>query len=325
MPPARPPRILVLRGGAIGDFILTLPALRALRDRWPDAYIELIGYPHIADLAVMDGVVDRVRSLDRAEMARFFAWEPVLDEAQTAFIRSFDMVLCYLHDPDGSLTENLKTAGARLLIGGSPLPQEGHAAEHLARPLETLALYGPHPPPSLRPDEARAASGKARLEALGAEHPLLVAHPGSGGARKNWPIDRWIELFKRADRMGLCTTIVLGEADADARAAILRACPERPRLEGLTLTDLAGALAHADAFCGHDSGITHLAAALGVPTLALFGPTDPERWGPRGPRVRCLRAPGGRLADLSVDVVVAEGLTSTVVPSQGVRRVTRGG
>ena len=66
-------RFLILRGGAIGDFILTLPAIAAVRERWPDAYIELIGYPHIANLALAAGLVDHVDSLDRAEMARFFS------------------------------------------------------------------------------------------------------------------------------------------------------------------------------------------------------------------------------------------------------------
>ena len=72
-----PPRFLVLRGGAIGDFIVTLPVLQALRDRWPDAYVEIWGYPHVARLALAAGLAQRVVSLDRAEMARFYV--PVMD------------------------------------------------------------------------------------------------------------------------------------------------------------------------------------------------------------------------------------------------------
>ena len=134
-------RILVLRGGAIGDFILTLPALQKLRARWPEAHIELLGYPHIAELALAGGLIDRVASLDKAEMARFFSRLPKFTDAQRDYVKSFDLVLSYLHDPEDIVRQNLLTAGARQVIYGSPILRGGHAIEHLLRPLETLALY----------------------------------------------------------------------------------------------------------------------------------------------------------------------------------------
>lgn len=76
------PRIRVLRGGAIGDFVVTLPAIRLLRERWPDAYIDLVGYPHITSLAVAGGLVDRVTSLDGADIARLFSLRPDLPDGQ---------------------------------------------------------------------------------------------------------------------------------------------------------------------------------------------------------------------------------------------------
>ena len=97
----QPARILVLRGGAIGDFIMTLPALRALREQWPTAWIELLGYPHIAGLALADGLIDRVESLDRADMAAFFSYKAQLAPDKVEYIRTFNVVVNYLHDPDG--------------------------------------------------------------------------------------------------------------------------------------------------------------------------------------------------------------------------------
>ncbi|NQT91944.1 MAG: hypothetical protein HQ559_04215, partial [Lentisphaerae bacterium] len=91
------PRILVLRGGAIGDFVLTLPALRLLRERWPDAHIELVGYPHVASLADAGGLVDRVRSLDSADIARLFSLRPDLPASQREYLSSFHIVLSYLY------------------------------------------------------------------------------------------------------------------------------------------------------------------------------------------------------------------------------------
>ena len=134
-------RFLILRGGAIGDFILTLPAIRALRRQWPEAYIEIVGYPHIANLAIAGGLADHVESLDRAEMAKFFALRPSFTEAQARHVQSFDVVITYLHDPDGSVRENLLSAGAKQVIYGSPIVERGHAVEHLMKPLETLAIY----------------------------------------------------------------------------------------------------------------------------------------------------------------------------------------
>ena len=80
------PRFLILRGGAIGDFIATLPVLQALRAQWPEAVIEIWGYPHVAELAVVAGLAQTVVSLDRAEMARFFVPEPSFTDAQVAAI-----------------------------------------------------------------------------------------------------------------------------------------------------------------------------------------------------------------------------------------------
>jgi heptosyltransferase III len=139
--PARPARILVLRGGALGDFIVTLPALRALRQRWPDGRLEAMGYPRVARLGLLGGLVDQVHSLDQAGLARFFAALPLFTEEQAAFIRSFDIVLNYLHDPQDALVENLRAAGARVLISASPLVVSGHAVDHFLKPLQGLAIY----------------------------------------------------------------------------------------------------------------------------------------------------------------------------------------
>ncbi len=290
-------RFLILRGGAIGDFILTLPAIQALRDRWPDAYIELIGYPHIANLALAAGLVDRVDSLDRAETARLFTWRPSFSEAQAEHLRSFDVILSYLHDPDGVVMANLKSAGVKQILYGSPLVETGHAIEYLMKPLETLAIYGENPAPRLVLDAAR---GREWLDARGLSGAAVAIHPGSGSPKKNWPAERFVLLAEHLKASGQPYLMIFGEADSAAAEVIRGRLPGVIELSGCTLVELASVLAACRAYVGNDSGVTHLAAALGLRTIVMFGPSDAERWGPRGSHVRILKAPGGNLECISI-------------------------
>ena len=298
-----PPRILVIRGGAIGDFILTLPALRLLRQGLPACRVEVLGYPGIVELAVQAGLADSTRSLEHRSMALLFARGARLDPALADYLRGFNLVVSYLYDPDGILRANLEAVGVKTLIEcpHAVQPGQGPAARQLARPLERLALFLDEPDwrlPVLAP-----ASRPWSLPA-GAR---LALHPGSGSTRKNWPLERWLELARRiaGQRPDLRLTWVTGEAE-EARgmlADLAGAVPGQEHWHALPLTELAERLAACGGFLGHDSGTAHLAAACGTPALLLFGPTDPQVWAPAAPDVRVLRAESGDLADLPVTAV----------------------
>ncbi len=283
----RPARLLVLRGGAVGDFIVTLPALRALRHRWPDAHLEVIGYPHVARLAEWFGIANRVRSLDEARIARYFAENAQIREEDQIYFSSFDIVISYLHDPDEILSENFKRFGVEIIINASPLVRDRHAIDHLLQPLESLAIYpGDLPPSPLLPEHRRQR----------AEEPWIALHPGSGGKNKCWPIDRFVELARHiAQHTTYKPVFITGDVERELIPDLDAQLKSFDRLHQLPLTELAGQLAGASAFVGNDAGISHLSAALGVPTLALFGPTDPALWAPRGPRVEIVKAPQGNL------------------------------
>ena len=295
----KPARFLVLRGGALGDFIVTLPALAALRARWPDAFVEVVGYTHIAELARAGGLADRVTSLHGANIARFFSLRPDFPEEQVEWIRSFDFILTYLHDPDGLVADNLKRAGARTVLYGSPLVTEGHAVDHLMKPLEGLAVYARESIPRLDLPPAAKAAGRALLARHRVTGPFAVLHPGSGSPRKNRPLARFLEWADRLHReRGWTPVFLTGEADAEVAQQLEKEGAPFLHLQNLPLINVAELLCAASHYIGNDSGITHLAAALGTPTLALFGPTDPNQWAPRGPHVRILHtgeAPGSSL------------------------------
>ena len=106
-PPQSRPRILVIRGGAIGDFILTLPAVRLLREGLPNPHIEILGYPGIASLATLAGLAEDVRSIEHGSLAPFFAPGTKLDPGLVEYFSSFQLVISYLHDQDGHFAKNL--------------------------------------------------------------------------------------------------------------------------------------------------------------------------------------------------------------------------
>src|SRR5947209_8268772 len=134
-------RILVIRGGAIGDFVLTLPTIRALRTAFPDARIEILGYKHIVALAEQRFYADAVRSIEYSALASFFGRNTELPADLADYFRSFDLIISYLFDPDLHFQRNLRRAGVdEILHGSSKITGHEHAALQLARPLKELGL-----------------------------------------------------------------------------------------------------------------------------------------------------------------------------------------
>ena len=292
-------RILVIRGGAIGDFILTLPALKLLRDAFPSAHLEILGYKHIVALAEMSGYANATRSVEYARLSSFFSRDGELAPELTDYFGSFQQVVSYLFDPDEFFANNLKRAGVRNLIAGSPkITDQEHAARQLARPLERLALYLDNPAAVISPNEKREADAS-----------LIALHPGSGSETKNWPLERWAavaESLLSADA-GRRLLLIGGEADAERVARLCAVLPnEKVRCaQNLSLVELAARLQNCALYLGHDSGISHLAAAVGTPCLLLFGPTDPAIWAPANPQVGVLRASNLTMAGIELADVLA--------------------
>src|SRR5260370_1656130 len=111
-------RILIIRGGAIGDFILTLPALKALRDACPHAQIEILGYKHIAVLAENRFYAQAVRSIEYGPLSSFFAKNSEISEELTDYFASFDLLITYLYDPNQTFENNLRRCAVRNRLGG---------------------------------------------------------------------------------------------------------------------------------------------------------------------------------------------------------------
>lgn len=263
-------RILVLRGGALGDFIVTLPALAALRKRWPEARIELAGNATAAQLALHRGLVDAVQSQHEARWGALFAGGSLPGEF-AAWLGSFDLVLNYWPDPAGELAARFPLRPGQRFLTAPALPTRAPAAAHYAAALAPLGIHAADTRHALAPGLADARHGTS-------------IHPGSGSPRKNWPLPRWLELARRLPGP---VTVIAGEAEAEAAAAF--AAAGFALLRHPPLEELVEHLARSRRFVGHDSGISHLAAACDTPCVLLFGPSDPAVWAPPGAHVRIVR------------------------------------
>lgn len=298
--PRGPNRILLIRGGAIGDFILTLPALAALRRHFAHARLDVLGYPRIAQLAVAGGLADRVEPIEAPGLAAFFAPNAELSPRWADYFAGFDLIVSYLFDPDKIFQRNVARCSSARFIAGPHRPDERrplHATQVFLSPMEKLGLHAADSVPHLAfrtPNAPRANR--------------LALHPGSGSEKKNWPEERWAELLSRLARETKAEFLLVGgEAE---RGRLERLAPLLPasRLamaQNRPLVELAETLQQCAGFVGHDSGISHLAAALGLPCVVLWAETPEAVWRPLGRRVRILRDPEG-IRRLGVERVWSE-------------------
>jgi len=299
--PDRPDHILVVRGGALGDFILTLPVFAAVRRQFPQARITVLGQPGIASLAVWSGLADDTKSLaDRQFAGCFEAAAPIPNETAALFARATHIV-SYLHDPAGTFRRQVARHSDAIFLAGEfrPLDDAGvHATDVLLQALGELGIQGADPEPRITAPHPTSPRPPGRW---------LAIHPGSGSPRKNWPVSQWSTFLPRLaeQRPALRLLLIGGEAEQDLLPRIAKLWPS-DRLEvasGRALPELAGRLLHADFFLGHDSGISHLAAALGLAGVVLWGETVAAVWAPRSARFHRIEA-GRQLRQLPSQSVV---------------------
>src|SRR5262245_29986712 len=195
-------KILVIRGGAIGDFILSLLAISPLRTQFPEAHLEVLGYPHIAQLALAAGLADRVQPIEARALAGFFARRGPLAEDLVDYFSEFDLIVSYLYDPDEIFQTNVGLCTGAQFIVGPHRPDESlstHATRVFLRPLERLAIFDADHVPRLNLLQRDIPSGissvRTNCEQESAAGKRLALHPGSGSDRKNWPEERWAELL----------------------------------------------------------------------------------------------------------------------------------
>lgn len=282
-------RIVVIRPGALGDVILTFPAVRALRVQHPDAHITVVGSPSLWELA--GNLVNERISIDAARFSTLYAEEPREDLRR--WLEGVDRVIAWtVQDPSPAL----RAAGVVDVIHVCPYPPAG---KHVS---EWLCTAPPPGSPLPQGEKGGLTSGTVLPSPLAGEGagvrggPIII-HPGAGAVWKRWTAERFAAVGNALRQLGHEVMLVEGPADGEAVARCQAAVSVPfPVLRDRTLPQLAAELASASLFIGNDSGVTHLAATAGAPTIALFGPTDPATWAPLG-TVRILRHCGAQATE----------------------------
>ena len=202
--------------------------------------------------------------------------------------------------------------GARTDGTTEPGANAPHVAAYLVQTLD--AWLGPRAGsalslPRLAPTTDVRAWVSALWQALGLsdDQPVVALHPGSGSARKNWPAERFASVAALLAARDVVTLLIEGPADVAAAARVVALAGESVRrAPPATLDRIAALLGRCHAYLGNDSGITHLAALTGTPTVTVFGPTDPTVWQPLGQHTRVVRAAGQGDTDWPAVAEVAE-------------------
>jgi len=292
-------RFLILRPGAIGDTLLAFPVLRALRAQYTHPHITFVGNASVLPLSLAFGVAEEVSDYEHVQWSELFSTRGIHAPALQDLLQCINSAICWLHDPEGLVEHNLHVAGVRHVIVAPGRPRGNmHIVEYLAqtiglsKPVETLTRF--------------------TLPGSGATSPdkMVAVHPGSGSTNKCWPTRHFAAVIERLWNLPgqvYPVSLLSGPADSERVHDLLSwLAPPEPALLKMIVNEpllvVAHQLQHCKCYLGNDSGITHLAAMLGVPTIALFGPSDPATWRPVGPEVIVLQE--ATLEQLSIDVVM---------------------
>ena len=285
--------IVILHPGALGDVVLAVPAMRRLLARFPQHRSLLISNEPIGRFLLECRMVDAWIPVQGAACADLFAGSVPASTELGCWLNECDCAVAWINDEGATLAAGLRCCGVQEMIIQSPFSHELLAMHQGDRFLETIgetvgngSLDGPLTIPSHLVER-----GQVHLERMGIpfDRPIVLIHPGSGSRWKCVSpevLASTIEQFQAEDMRPL---ILEGPADREPVTGLSNLVPAVPVIAGGDLSIVACLLGKSVLYIGNDSGMTHLAALLAVPAIALFGPTDPARWAPRGSHVTVLR------------------------------------
>ncbi|MGD9281300.1 MAG: glycosyltransferase family 9 protein [Desulfobacterales bacterium] len=273
--------LLIIHQGALGDVVMTFPAITALRKKF--GRIDILCQGQLGKLAAGLGLADKAYPLEAAYVATLFS-KPV-DKKIKTILAAYSTILLFSFGSDLKKSIRQISDGRCFQIPPRPPVREKiNVAEFILKNLLDCGLlkacdfHNPH----FTRQERRFPDTVRPVDSL-----KILIHPGAGSIRKRWSLARFLELADILEKKGLGPQFICGPAEQDLADELAK--QNRP-VHGLgELTDLADLLESAGGYIGNDSGVSHLASFLRLPSVVIFGPTDPLRWKPTGPRVEIVR------------------------------------
>ena len=271
--------LLIIHQGALGDFVLTFPAILKLKKKF--SRIDALCQGKLGNMAVSLNIIDKFFPLEAARFASLYS--DSVDPRVKSILNLYHKIIVFSNSEKLEHTINEITGNKAVRIVPRPdINQKIHVTEYTASSLVKFNLlektdYDSILLPSLNTD---------RRDSL-FDSKKIILHPGSGSIKKNWHVSNFVKI---CDRLKLCCMkpeFVTGTAEHFLLKDISKHGNQIHMISDLT--ELAFMLKKAGGFIGNDSGVTHLAAFLGLPTIAVFGPSDPDRWKPSGRAVKVVR------------------------------------
>ncbi|MDY6955022.1 MAG: glycosyltransferase family 9 protein, partial [Thermodesulfobacteriota bacterium] len=281
-------KILVVHQGALGDVILSLPALQSLKEE-RNASVALLCQGQVGRMAQESGVVDAHFPVESARFCGLFSRH--MDHNVRDFVGAYETVLLigFSQELEGTIKGHYGGAVYRI-PPRPPLEEETHVALHLASQLQRKGLLR-NRESAMAPRTSCLACPAKELDKDGGGKEMILIHPGAGSRRKRWPLENFMAVAAATSKMPFAeVAFVMGPAEADLLPVALKQAGGKYPVHQLEdLSRVTALMNTSKCFLGNDSGLTHLAAFKGLPTVSVFGPSDPKRWRPVGEDTTVLR------------------------------------
>lgn len=283
-------KILIVHQGAIGDLILSIPAIRALQEHFKTHYFCFMGSPSILEILLGEPV--DIFSIQMLGFASLYKDNPDPPESLKKFFRMFEKVIVFGKEGEDCLVRNLKYLGIKEACRIDTFPEDAmHVIDYhcLILSAYNILMKEKRPRILLREEEIRDAEEFLKNK-MDSDESLIFIHPGSGSLKKCWPLP----FFKELSEMLRCKyKVKIALIEGPVETSYLEDLRKKFSLNTMFIKDislrtLAALLKKGICYIGNDSGISHLSAAVGIPTVVIFGPTNPLVWAPRGENVEII-------------------------------------
>lgn len=279
------PHILVIHHGALGDVVSTFPALLRLKKLYGS--LSIICQSNIGQLAQEFKIADIWFPLEAAAFATLYSRH--IDPIVKNILLPYEKII--LFSRSHSLEKTLFSISENEIYRIPPRPDLGqkiHVTQHILSHLVRFRLLEKSDEDT---DIALSLSVYSDRRSPQYDPSKIIIHPGSGSRKKCWPISNFVKVALSLDADGKRPEFILGPAEYDLHDILVQSKKLNTNVHKIEkLAELAGLLKTAGGFIGNDSGVSHLASFIGLPTVVIFGPSDPKTWKPMGRAVKVVRS-----------------------------------